>query len=210
MRGFIIFILLVTFSLSFAEKQISISSITLYSGISARFPFIPNETSTFLENYWHRGINFGVEAEIKISKNVLLCPTYELSYFKFDTYFFEGSVPELYLISYQVENSFIHRFLINLKFISSGYPVINPYFMTGIGYVYEDIGQVETKEGYMGYDEMEDVKIFDGKNCFVHSAGIGIRITISDPWFFQIESRYYSNYSDRFHYSINMGLSAKL
>ena len=80
----------------------------------------------------------------------------------------------------------------------------------GIGYVYEDIGQIEIREGYMGLGEREYVKIFDDKNYLAHSVGVGLKISILNPWMLKAESRYYSNYSDRFHYSINIGIGINL
>ena len=210
MKHIIICILLVPFSHLFAEKNMTISQITFYTGTNSRFEFHPTESSSFLDNYWHKGINFGIEAEIKISSSVFLNPTYELNYYKFDTYFYEGKIPEIYLISYVGENSYIHRYLLNVKFISSKSSLLNPYFTTGIGYVYEDIGQIEIKEGYMSYGERDYVKIFDEKNYFVHNVGVGLKISIMNSWPLKVESRYYSNYSDRFHYSINIGFGIKL
>jgi|GEM_PF-6595934 len=183
------------------------TNVVVFSGIN--FPSFPlRESSFYLEKYWFNGINFGVTTEFEVNNRFSVAPSFEYNLYLFDSYGgLATSEPEMLLQSAEGKNSRIYRFLLEMEYFPKNPPKskAQPFLLSGLGYVVEDIGNIKAFYNASGSDILLN-PTFKGKKYLVHSIGIGMRWPLKKTLMLNLEGKIFTDYKSRFQNSWNLGL----
>jgi hypothetical protein len=188
--------------------------VVVFSGIN--FPTFPLRQNTFyLEAYWKNAINFGASLEFELSKSVRLSPGLEYNLYPFDSYagpLDGGFFGTVYVKSASGESAKIYRLLLELMYFPEvpAKSVSRPFLRFGFGYIVEDIGPIQVLMADLrGFEWLRNLD-FERKRYFAQTAGIGMRWNAGKNIFLNVEGKIFTNYTDRFQNSWNIGLMLPL
>ena len=183
------------------------TNVLIFSGIN--FPTFPlREGSFYLEEYWLNGINFGVTTEFEVNNRFSVAPSFEYNLYFFDSYDGLTAIEPGMLFQFaEGENSRIYRFLLEMKYFPEISPEskTQPFILSGLGYVVEDIGNIKAFYNVDGLDILLN-PTFKSKKYLVHSIGIGIRWPLKKTLMLNLEGKIFTDYKSRFQNSWNLGL----
>ena len=195
----------------FNSSLLSQSAITIYSGVN--YPsrsFSVDDESEYLNDHWMIGLNLGVSAEYLLTNWFSISPVVEYNHYQFNTYDKSEVVLTDNIKSSSGENSHIARFMMEAKLIDSAHDTADVYVSIGGGYIIEKTGSINaTVVGYSGSTETQTLR-FGGKNYWANSVGLGYRYFLTRRNAVDFCIKYYSNYKDRFHVSMNLGFAHQL
>jgi opacity protein-like surface antigen len=156
--------------------------------------------------HWHTAVNLGLGLEFQVREWLAVSPLIEYNYLRFDSYrptVISGWPP----VMSTGDASHIYRFLVEGKFFPVPDGRIVPYLSTGMAYVVEDMGEIEVK---YGYESTFRTLSFENESYVAHSLGVGIRTFVGKTVGIDAVYKYFSNYDDISHVSLNFGLLFRL
>ena len=169
--------------------------------------FYSYDQSAFLDLYWAKGISIASGLHFGITKSIWLSPEIDYAYYRWDNFNFHGvMIPEQTIRSASGENSNIYRVMINARFYARSSSFIRFYVLTGLGYTIEKIGKIRALiEDMNGPSFIWEVQ-YRGRSYLTHTLGAGFRLDVIEPVSVDFTAKYFTDYSKRFHTSINIGL----
>ena len=184
--------------------------VAVYAG--ANFPSIELLThqsgfSSELRDDWYPGIDFGLGVQIPILDWIEISPQFEYSHYLFHHFYIQTIGGPPFLISSSGQASHAYRLLLEGRLsdrISSGGAI---FFSTGLAYIVESLGTI-----YPTWSDPSSPLVYQplGRHFFAHTIGLGGLIRLSDPLFLELSLRMYTNYSDPWDLSSNLGVSFRL
>lgn len=199
--GKIVFLLVL-----FSSSLLSQSAITIYSGVN--YPsrsFSVEDESEYLNDHWMIGLNLGIDAEYRMASWFSISPVVEYNHYQFNTYDKSKVVLTDDVKSSSGKNSHIARFMIEAKIIDQDRDVADVYISIGYGYVMEKIGSINVTSIEYGGSAYTQTLRYNEKNYWVNTVGLGYRYYVTSRSGLDFCIKYYSNYTDRFHVSMNLG-----
>ena len=200
-RSFFTIILFPCFLFAQTEIWVSVGR----TGPSSSFYSI--DKSAFLDLYWAKGVSVAGGLHFALTNSLWLSPEINYAYFRWDNFNFYGvMIPEQTIRSASGNNSNIYRFMLNARLYARSSSFIRFYILTGIGYTIEKIGKIQALvEDMNGPSFIWDIQ-YRGRSYPTHSLGLGFRLEVIDPMSIDVTARYFTDYSKRFHTSVNLGL----
>jgi len=179
--------------------------VVIYSGINSPTQLGSIDETTYLYPNWNVGINAGFGLEYILTNQLSITPTIEFNYYSFNRYSPEVMIPENRVEHSTGEASQITRLFVDFKLFDLPDDNFRVYFSSGGGYVIERIGLVRVTWSDLSSSEFNSSIQFPNKNYFVHTLGIGFQLKVLPQIDLDIAWKHYTNYSDRVHYSLNIG-----
>ena len=207
MKSIVTLILILPF-LASAQPRIGI-----YSGVN--FPsvssfFVEHGQNEELGDYWYPAINLGVDLEIPLMDWLEISPLFEYNHYLFDQYYPITVGPPPFLKQSSGQVSRIYRLMLEARLVDQSAGGDRLYLVTGLGYIVENIGHVTLTWGDDNTPDYTSEVIIQGKSYWAHSMGVGYQIVLSQSLGIDICAKYYSNYTDRFDVSANLGIAYTL
>jgi hypothetical protein len=196
----------------FSSSMMAQINVVVHTGLDIISPSLAKSyQSTFLDNYWSNGINASFAVEYGLTRNIWIAPYFDYTYFRWDNYNYSGPmIPEEHIRSAQGENSHIYRLMLEARFLASReFIIINAelYFTTGLGYTIEKIGRIQTIIDDMNGPSFVQESGLPNRSYWIHSVGVGTRANIVGPISLDITAKYFTDYSERFYASYNIGIA---
>jgi hypothetical protein len=188
-------------------------SSTIYSQINIGISAGTISSNTFFNNnmdvldlYWKTGFAINLNGEYFLSRTIAISPIVEYATYKFDKYFLWGAqIPEDYVKDATGKSSNEWNLFLSIKYFPHTNTIFQFVFVTGLGYIVENIGVINATFGNLNTGENNiDFKL-KRDNKFVHLLGLSLRIKLLSNISMNINGSYYSNYTDRFYPTINAG-----
>ena len=196
-------ILLVFFSASLSAQ----TEAWIHVGLGSPAADFPYDKSQFLNLYWKNGLNFGAGVQVAATRRLWIAPSIEYTYYRWDNFNFRGPmIPELSIRSANGHNSHLYRFLIEVRYYAQTASILQLFVTTGAGYTIEKIGAIQATVDDMNNGAFTWNVQYPGRSYFTHNLGIGLRLNVIAPLAVDLTAKYFSDYSQRFHTSINAGL----
>ena len=198
------------FTLFFAFSSTVFSQINLglsAGNISTSGDQFLSNTNDFLGKYWESGFALNFTGEYFLTSSLAISPTVEFATYKFDHYSFGGgiSIPEDYVKNVTGKNSNQLNLFVSLKYLPPTKSIFQFVLITGVGYMYENLGVINATVGNINFGEKNVEIKLDSKNKFVHLLGLGVRLKLLSQISLSINGSYYSDYSDRFYPTMKLG-----
>ncbi len=166
-----------------------------------------SNNQNYLDSYWHKGINIGVDGEYFLSTTISINGAFEYVYYKFDHYSFdEPHVPETGLISSYGKDSKALGISGNIRFYTNPDYLFHVFFTTGLGFIYEDFGKITATFDDLNFGQFTNEIKFKSEQRFVHIVGLGARINLMHDLAIDVCGSYYSDYTDFLNTKVDIGL----
>jgi hypothetical protein len=162
------------------------------------------------EDYWKPSLNFGVRANIQLTKSINFSPSMFYNHYLYHGYYYDGPHFEEVFVASSGESSDVFRIMVELQLIAHSANLVRPYFEIGSGYVVEKQGIIHGKMEYLG--RFEYSKDIDGLNVnyFVYNIGVGGIVSLSNDFCLDVSAKYHSNTTDRFYLLYNLSIAYKI
>ena len=169
--------------------------------------FYAIDKSTFLAFSWARGITIAGGMSFALTPSISISPEFNYGYFRWDNFNYRGAwIPEYSLRSSTGEDSHIYRVLVNARLSVRSSNPLRIFVLTGVGYTIEKIGKIQAIVDDMnGPSFLWEVQ-YKGESFLTHSLGTGLRFDVIDPIAIDFSAKYFTEYTKRFHTSVNAGL----
>ena len=163
-----------------------------------------------IARFWGVGINGGFAFEVNIMGHLAISPSYEYNHYSFNRYYDDTMFWEYTMKSSSGDASHVSRILMEMKLFDKTEGNFKIYLVTGGGYVIERIGLIRVTWSRFSSSEVKSNIQFPSKNYWIHSAGFGFRLNAVSSVDIDCGLKYFSNYSDMFHFSLNIGAVCQL
>lgn len=193
-------------------------SFVIHSGLNSPLAYVAVGKYDFLADHWKNGINIDIGFEIPVFRLIALAPSFEYTYYAFEMYnpgiqYVENQVglwPSRNPKDSRGSGSHTYKLLLEAKAFTEPSRIVAPYVSTGIGYAIEDIGAIEASwEDLNGGQYVTNIQ-YEGKSFLIHSFGFGLRSFLAAGVSMDFAARYFTNYTDRFSTSLNLGFAYRL
>ena len=161
---------------------------------------------------WRAGPVISAFVDVHVTESMAISPSIEFGQHPFNQYVFHGAmIPEIRIIDSRGFDSRIYRIAIEGKLLSSTPQFFRLQLVSGLTYIYEDLGDIFVTYQDMNFPgEVERKRPNNSKSFFAHSLGIGVRSLISESIGLGFTAKYVSNYSDRFQTTLTAGVLLRL
>ena len=188
------------------------TSVGLLGGISYR----GNDYTRYDFNYspisWNDGLTLGIQGETALTNRLSLRASIEYSHYAFDHFRYLGAAPPEYRLgTSRGDDSHTYRIMLEGSYAIRLSQFFTPIVFTGIGYAEERNGQI----WYTLVDDINNQQIQGHtpsrfRAFLFHSIGVGFQSYFTSDLGVEVVAKNLSNYNDRFHQSINLGLIYRL
>jgi hypothetical protein len=202
---------IIIFLIIFSSSAFTQTKAILSTGLNFPTYIWPIHGTSSLARFWNVGINGGFAFEINIIGHLAISPSFEYNHYSFNSYYDDT----IFLLGYSLKSSsgdasHVSRILMEMKLFDKVEGKFKIYFLTGGGYVIEKIGLIRVTWSQHPSSEDKSEIQFPSKNYWIHSAGFGFRLNVVSSADIDCGLKYFSNYSDMFHFSINIGAVCQL
>lgn len=208
MKNILMVFVVFLFNNSFAQLSFSVSA-----GFDPKEVSLYKQTATDGDNaYWNSGTTLGINFDYSFSEKLYISALFHYSHYKFDKYVDTGfRIPSIIFISANGEDSKLWRTSVEAKYFPFPQNRLKFFVLTGFGVVVEDLGTIRTQ--FLNKNQGTNIiytRNPEVENIFVHSFGLGIRLSIISNLFVDVSGLYYSNYNYTFQTFFGASLGYKL
>ena len=197
----IFFILVLTTNILSAQTMIF-----LQGGLNTRTGIFSLEEHSSLVESWKSATSASMGVDVFLTKSVAISSSIEYDSYPFDTYRYYGvSVPEVWVKASSGDASEMFRISFEGRLVFPSHTKLFAYVVTGVSYTTERVGQIRLTFANLNGPDFEDVIPSHSKNYWTHTFGLGFRYFLLDGFGVDLTGKWYSDYSTRFHRSINFG-----
>jgi len=161
---------------------------------------------------WNTGYSIGVSVETHLSRVISLVPSLEYAHYPWKDDWTPGWGPA-YLSPVETgEPSRLYHMTLDARLYLFGGTSDGVFLSTGAGYVIEKLG----RSSYSPAQHIEFVMDQSGmyrypdRYYWIHTMGLGMHVLLSGNVGMEFTGEYFSNYTDRFHTSVHLGLSYRI
>jgi len=163
-----------------------------------------------LAGFWDPGVSVGASIETHLSRVITLVPSLEYASYPWRNGTTPAWDPQIYNVpTGPGAASRMYRFFADVRFYVFSKERFGIFLSTGAGYVIEKLGSYSLGPRWVLYTASDYV---DGRvqhpvvYYWAHDMGVGTHFFLAGNIGLDFTAKYFSNYTDRFHTSLSLGV----